>query len=285
MCFAFWSKTDAEHLFHLKEFEDWMLQTGFCHLYCHWSQRDDGANAFGNEGIILFSKVKCDVTYGIGHHEMDAQARALTAEFSDCIFLFTYNPQGGFSKESLNFRAEWESKFGSYLEKTVQDAKSKGKKLIWAGDLNVNPSAKDWSEQAFVRIKHKMPRDTVMAGCRECDQKVYRELVTKMDGCNVAEHFKKQGRRTCFPTERCLKMNEGQRIDHIIAEKSLFAEESKLRLTAFDAQFGGSRKGSSDHCPLWCKLERGEKQVLTHRASPENDEKQLEADILKELSV
>ena len=50
-----------------------------------------------------------------------------------------------------------------------------------------------------------------MAGCREEDQKVYRELVEKMRGVNLAEHFGKDNKRTCFGTEKCWLSNDGQK--------------------------------------------------------------------------
>ena len=146
----------------------------------------------GTKELLLFSKVKCEkVTFGTGHPEMDMQARVMTAEFGDCIMIFTYNPQGGFSEQSLSFRELWEKEFTVYLEKMTASSKSKNKKLIWAGDLNVNPYRSDWTEKAFERIRHRIPKDTQMAGCREQDQKAYHDMVTKMNGANLAEHFKK----------------------------------------------------------------------------------------------
>jgi exodeoxyribonuclease III len=280
-------KTDIEHLRRLERFEEWIERVGYKHLHCYWSKKDSATHSYGNEGIILFSKVKCEkVRYGIGHHEFDMQARVLTAEFSDCTIVFSYNPQGGFSEESLDYRSRWEKAFGDYLEKTVAEARVKNKKLIWAGDFNVNPYTTDWTEKAFERIRHRIPKDTLMAGCREEDQKTYRELVAKMNGVNLAEHFGKAHKRTCFVTEKCWRSNDGQRIDHIIAEKDLLEDSNPVRIKAFDTlhQFGGSRKGSSDHCPLWCHLERGKKEK--HVAIVEEmriNEQFLNADILKRI--
>ena len=215
--------------------------------------------AFGCEGLILFSKLPCEVKYGIGDETLDKQARALTAEFSDCVMLFTYNPQGGFSQESQAFRKKWEEALLVYLTKLKVHAFVRRKKLVWAGDFNVNPERSDWSMRAFDRIKNKIPKGTLPLGCREEDQKSYRDMVQEMNGVNLAEHFKKQHIRTCFPSEEYLKRDYGQRIDHVIAEPSLLDTQSDLRIAAFDTllQFGGSRKGSSDHCPLWFKFERG----------------------------
>ena len=118
-------KTDIQHLTQLDGFEEWVAQTGYKHLHCYWSNKEVGA--YSNEGIILFSKVKCEkVTCGTGHREMDLQARVLTAEFGDCIMIFTYNPQGGFTEESLDFRKRWEQEFARYLEEMTREAKGKG---------------------------------------------------------------------------------------------------------------------------------------------------------------
>ena len=59
-----------------------------------------------------------------------------------------------------------------------------------------------------------------------------------------------------------------------------------MRVTAFDVlqQFGGSKRGSSDHCPLWCRLERGDKEK--HVAIVEEmrtNEDFLDADILQRI--
>ena len=53
----------------------------------------------------------------------------LTAEFEDCIMIFTYNPQDGFTEESLDFRKKWEQE-AKYLEKMTREAKDKKKKII-----------------------------------------------------------------------------------------------------------------------------------------------------------
>ena len=89
---------------------------------------------------------------------------------------------------------------GRHLQE-ISDTNDEGRKqLIWAGDLNVNPTRADWSTRAFDRIRHKIPRDVKPAGCREEDQERYREMIREMDGVNVAERFNKESQRTCFPT-------------------------------------------------------------------------------------
>ena len=66
-----------------------------------------------------------------------------------------------------------------------------------------------------------------------------------MDGVNLAEHFGKSNKRTWFHTEKGMRRNEGQRIDHVTAERSLLDKQSPLRIGDFEVlqDFGGSRKG------------------------------------------
>ena len=57
-------------------------------------------------------------------------------------------------------------------------------------------------------------------------------------------------------------------------------------MTASDVlqQFGGSKKGASDHCPLWCSFEREEKERYVSMVEEMRiNEEFLEADILKQI--
>lgn len=186
------AKVNAEKLLELKGFEEWVTQAGFSHIYCYWSAQRDG-KSHGNEGIVVLSKVPANrVRYGIGNAKFNHQARVISLDFNDWTAVFTYNPQGGFTEASLNFRKEWEEAFQNYLIQMAVMARKNGKRLVWAGDLNVNPKLTDWSPNAFDKIKHKFPRGAQPAGCREEDQRRYREMVEKMSGINVAEHFGKR---------------------------------------------------------------------------------------------
>ena len=116
-------------------------------------------------------------------------------------------------------------------------------------------------------------------------------MLAACDGVNVAEHLGKHANRTWFQSERALKANKGQRIDHVIAERSLMDEKSTLFIKGYEVlhDFGGSRKGASDHCPLWFTLQResvkkvtmairkdGQKQVLQDAEFMKSLEKLLE---------
>ena len=144
-----------------------------------------------------------------------------------------------------------------------KDGEEKKKRIIWAGDFNVNPHADDWSERAFDKIRSKIPKGEKPAGCREKDVQTYNRLLECVDGKNLGEIFTKGGKkkRTCFPNEWYLERDFGQRLDHVVVQKEMLARGEGPWVADFDALqvFGGGRKGCSDHCPLWFVLGRGEK--------------------------
>src|SRR5688572_7099486 len=79
-------------------------QTPFVKNFCHWSHHEN-RTTHGCEGILILSKITCEVTYGMGNKEFDTQARVATIEFTKIFLVVSYHPQGGFSEESLGFKA------------------------------------------------------------------------------------------------------------------------------------------------------------------------------------
>ena len=93
------AKTDVENLLKMEGFEDWMKSSNYKFLHCYWSEKDKNARSYGNEGMLIFSKVECERCI-IEDEELDQQARTMTMEFKDFILVVSYNPQGGFGEES-----------------------------------------------------------------------------------------------------------------------------------------------------------------------------------------
>ena len=109
--YVFWrQKLISEKLFAIRGFEEWANANGFTQIICYWAAHE-GKAAYGGEGILIFSKVACEVSLGIGEPEFDRQARVLTLNFPEILMVISYNPQGGLREESLNFRARWEKSF------------------------------------------------------------------------------------------------------------------------------------------------------------------------------
>ena len=119
--------------------------------------------------------------------------------FKDLVYVFTYNPQGGFTPQSLKYRTRWEKAFATYLARVKEEATRNNRKVIWAGDLTVNPTEADWTPKAFEMIAHKIPKGTLPTGCREEDQKAYRELVQTIDGVNMADCYSSEKKGDMFP--------------------------------------------------------------------------------------
>ena len=247
------SKMGSDKLLALPGFEEWAAQKGFATIHCYWSMADDRLLR-GCEGIIIFSRLPCSVTCGIGDKELDMQARVVTVEFAKIFVLITYHPYGGFAEASLAYRANWEAKFCSYLMGLRKRAAAAGKPVMWAGDFNVNPSRSDWSERAFDPMRKKIPAGATPPGCRPEDVISYKRMLAAIGGWNLANIFANQD-RTYFPNEFCLTRNYGQRIDHVVMQESLLGDAG-LRVTDFKVmqEFGGGRKGCSDHCPLAISL-------------------------------
>jgi exodeoxyribonuclease III len=223
------AKTDAEKLLSLQGFEEWVNEKGFTQVFCYWSDRE-GKTARGCEGMLIFTKVPCKVTYGMGHPEFDRQARVATIEFPGALLVISYNPQGGFSEESLSFRERWEREFIKFLHRVRLRGEKQGKAVIWGGDFNVNPYADDWSDRAFDPIRKKILPGTLPAGCREQDQEAYRQMVQEIGGVNVGEIFHDgRPKRTCFQNEYSLQKNFGQRIDHIVAQPASIKGKARLK--------------------------------------------------------
>ena len=170
------AKTDAEKLLGLQGFEEWANENKFTQIFSYWSERDD-RTARGSEGILILSKIKCQVTYGIGNSEFDKQARVATIKFPGTLLVISYNPQGGFADRSLQFRERWESAFKKFLALIRTRAEKEGRGVIWAGDFNVNPQKADYSERAFDAIRKKIPYGTEPAGCREKDRESYSQML------------------------------------------------------------------------------------------------------------
>ena len=56
------SKTNAEQMMKLKDYEEWVIRF----MSCYWSEKQD-KKAYGNEGILILSKVQPEQTiYGMG---------------------------------------------------------------------------------------------------------------------------------------------------------------------------------------------------------------------------
>ena len=139
--------------------------------------------------MAAFSKTKpLDFVFGLGDQAFDAEGRVISLLFRDVIVVGTYNPQGGFTTESLAEKVAWEKQLGIFLSKLRVRSGWEGRPVVWGGDLNVNPTRDDWTFKAWEHVRHKL-KDQIPAGCRDIDIQSYTNNVAAIDGATYATNF------------------------------------------------------------------------------------------------
>jgi exodeoxyribonuclease-3 len=98
----------------------------------------------GYSGVAILSKMKpIKVNTGFHHPQMEEanttsyakEGRIITAEFNECIVIGAYVPNSKSGLVRIDERGEWEKHMLLHLNYTK--IKSKGKQIIYCGDLNV----------------------------------------------------------------------------------------------------------------------------------------------------
>jgi hypothetical protein len=90
-------RCDFSRLWRLPGFEEFLFKKGYLFCFFLWSR-----TGIGKAGLAAFSKTKpLDFLFGLGDQAFDAEGRVISLLFRDVIVVGTYNPQGGFTTESL----------------------------------------------------------------------------------------------------------------------------------------------------------------------------------------
>ncbi|KAJ1309782.1 hypothetical protein OPQ81_006547 [Rhizoctonia solani] len=151
---------------------DPLLNKKYPHQY--WTQ----ASKKGYAGTAILSKHKAisdsytldpsvNVTSGAPKlDEDDVKGRLVTLEFENCWVIGTYVPNAGEGLKNMDRKVAWQVAFEAHLRKL--DAV---KPVIWAGDLNVAPTAKDikndksnWNKTAGYTEQETSAFKRVLAG-------------------------------------------------------------------------------------------------------------------------
>ncbi|KAG8741072.1 hypothetical protein FRC12_015803 [Ceratobasidium sp. 428] len=120
---------------------DPLLSKKYPHQY--WSM----AGKKGYAGTAVLSKHKplstsftldCDSSLKPALDKEDVKGRLVTLEFENCWVIGTYVPNAGDGLKNMDRKVAWQVAFEAHLRKL--DAI---KPVIWTGDLNVAPTAKD----------------------------------------------------------------------------------------------------------------------------------------------
>ena len=187
-------------------------------------------------GVAIFSKEKPDnVRYGFDDEPKD-EPRLITAEIAGVIIVNSYVPQG-YMPESVQFeyKLRWFDRllflFDSYFKPTDS--------LVWVGDLNVAPEAKDVYD----------PVSLLGHVCFNPD--VHKALQTVMDWGLIdvfRKHCKEAGQYTFwdYRMRNTFKNNLGWRLDHIMATKTM----SDKSIACYIDKKPRTAERPSDHTPI-----------------------------------
>jgi exodeoxyribonuclease III len=191
----------------------------------------NSAEKKGYSGVAIISKEKpLNVTYDIGIAEHDNEGRVITAEFDHCILVNVYVPNSGEGLKRLDYRAEWDKSFASYLKKL-----RKTKPVIVTGDFNVAHQAVDLARPKENYNKTSGYTQTEIDGM---------DLILKQGFIDSYRHKNNAKIQYSFWSVRfgARAKNVGWRIDYFLVDEKI---ADKINSAAIHDQMMGS-----DHCPI-----------------------------------
>jgi len=185
----------------------------------------------GYSGVVTYSKIKpIHVETGFGIGKFDEEGRIVMTEFPEFILFNVYFPNGKMNSDRLNYKLEF---YEAFLKK-VDSLKSKGKKIIFCGDVNTAHRETDLARPAaneqisgFLPIERKWIDRVVEHGYLDSLREFHTEpnLYTWWD--------LKSGAR---------ERNVGWRIDYFFIQKELRQHLKSANIL--------SEVIGSDHCPI-----------------------------------
>jgi exodeoxyribonuclease-3 len=190
----------------------------------------------GYSGVAVFSREKpLSVQHGIGVEEHDNEGRVLTHEFTDFYLVNVYTPNAQNELRRLPYRMNWDQAFREYLK----NLESKGKPVIFCGDLNV-------AHQEIDLARPKQNRGS--AGFSDEERSGFNALIDS-GFIDTFRHFHpdKEGAYSWWSYRAGARANNvGWRIDYFAVSQT-FAS----RLHSADILAGVI---GSDHCPVTLEL-------------------------------
>lgn len=230
----FFKEADAD-IFCLQEtkLQEGQIQLDLEGYHQYWNYADKK----GYSGTAIFTKNEpLKVTYGIGIDRHDHEGRVITAEFDDFFMVTVYVPNSQDELKRLEYRMEWEVDFLKY----IKGLESKGKPVIYAGDLNVahkeidlkNPKT-NRRNAGFTDEEREKFSNVLEAGFID----TFRYFYPDLEGAYSWWSYRFKSR----------ERNTGWRIDYFMVSEAL-----KDRIK--DAMILSDILGS-DHCPVQLILE------------------------------
>lgn len=200
-----------------------------------WHINSNSAAKKGYSGVATISKTKpISVKKDIGLTDHDSEGRVLTTEFDNFYLVNVYVPNSGEGLKRLDYRAEWDHAFASFLQKL-----KKKKPVIVTGDFNVAHQPIDLARPKENYNKTSGYTQTEIDGM---------DLILSKGFTDSYRYANKDQVQYSFWSVRfgARAKNVGWRIDYFLVDKKI--ESNVYEASIFDQLQG------SDHCPIGLKL-------------------------------
>lgn len=205
-------------------------------------------------GVAILSRSEpTDVIRGMGHKDLDEEARFIAASIDGVRIVNTYVPAGGEDAKSPKYsqKLKWLRALINLLKEKNWHADS----MVLCGDLNIAPEERD------VALPEKWRGSAVFNPELTA---IYEELIGLGLSDSFRQHNKDAGIYTWWDyNDLCYQRNEGLRIDHILIPGT---HEDRCYRCWVDWE---ERQGSkpSDHAPLmadfdWAQLRSRDMQSV-----------------------
>lgn len=189
----------------------------------------------GYSGVATISKTKpLSVKAGIGIKEHDGEGRVLNTEFENFYLVNVYIPNSGEGLKRLDYRAEWDAAFASFIKKL-----KKKKPVVITGDFNVAHQPIDLARPKENYNKTSGYTQVEIDGMNQLLKVGLIDAYRKCNGAKVQYSFwsVRFGARA---------KNVGWRIDYFLVDDIL---EKTVKSSSIHDQMLGS-----DHCPIELQL-------------------------------
>lgn len=175
-------------------------------------------------GVAILSKARLtDLRFGLDDGQPPDETRLIAARFGAIQIVNTYIPQGRAIEHTMyQYKIQWFKRLRQWFDRHFTPRTL----LVWVGDLNVAPEAKD-IHNADKQINHVCYHQDVRSAFEHTKAWGFEDIFRK--------HHPEGGQYTFFDyrTTNAVKHNMGWRVDHILATHKLAAKsrDSYIDLT------------------------------------------------------
>lgn len=168
-------------------------------------------------GVAMLSKARpADVRFGLDDGLSPDETRLVAARFGPVHVINTYVPQGRAIDDAMyQYKLQWFERLRKWFDRHFTPAM----RLVWVGDLNVAPEAKD-IHNADQQAHHVCYHQSVRAAFELTKAWGFEDIFRK--------YHPEGGQYTFFDyrTANAVKRHMGWRVDHILATKPLANKSS-----------------------------------------------------------